>query len=443
MYKKIIFFIDFNDKSGLGHLKRCLKLSKYFPKSDVTFLLQKKIKFKNITCKVFSLNEFIKNNSNKYDLAIIDSYNNKVEEQKKISKFCKKILVIDDLCNKKFYCDYLINYNPLIKKSDYSTKLLKKTKLFLGLQYNFLINFIESKKRSKNDKINIFIYFGTKDRTELIKKTIQTLNNIKNKINKVIIFSNFNFNISHKDFKIKIFKISEKKNIINFMKNCDILIISTGVILYEALALNKIIFGTPISINQIPHFNYFEKKKYIFDLNQLDMQFNDKINFKKKKYLNFINDDNDIIIKNITNPIFDKNNNRIYIENFNSKYLINLFSMQSSEFRKYYKNTNKFTYQKHVQYFKKIINNKNIKFLIIKLEDVFCGYVKTEKIDKKTIISIGLREQFQRIGIGSEILKFLRINNFFKNTPTAQINKNNTASLNAFKNANIKNIEKF
>jgi len=117
--------------------------------------------------------------------------------------------------------------------------------------------------------------------------------------------------------------------------------------------------------------------------------------------------------------------------------------MQSSKFRKYYKNTNKFTYQKHVQYFKKIINNKNIKFLIIKLEDVFCGYVKTEKIDKKTIISIGLREQFQRIGIGSEILKFLRINNFFKNTPTAQINKNNTASLNAFKNANIKNIEKF
>ncbi len=442
MYKKIIFFIDFNNNSGLGHLKRCIKLRNYFPKSDVTFLLQKKIKLKNITCKVFSLNEFIKNNSNKYDLAIIDSYSNKAKEQKKISKFCKKILVIDDLCNKKFYCDYLINYNPFIKRSDYSNKLLKKTKLFLGLQYNFLINFIEPTKKSKNNKINVFIYFGTKNRTELMKKTIQTLKNIKNKINKVIIFSNFNFNINNKNFKTKIFKISEKKNINNFMENCDILIISTGVILYEALALNKIIFGIPISINQVPHFTYFKKKKYIFNLNQLEMLFNDKINFIKK-YLNFINNDNDIIIKSITHPIFDNNNNRIYLENFNSKYLINLFSMQSNEFRKYYKNTNRFTYTTHVQYFKKIINNKNIKFLIIKLENVFCGYVKTEEVDKKTIISIGIKEQFQSRGIGSEILKFLRINNFFKKKPTAQINKFNTASLNAFRNANIKNIEKF
>ena len=117
--------------------------------------------------------------------------------------------------------------------------------------------------------------------------------------------------------------------------------------------------------------------------------------------------------------------------------------MQSNEFRKYYKNTNRFTYTTHVQYFKKIINNKNIKFLIIKLENVFCGYVKTEEVDKKTIISIGIKEQFQSRGIGSEILKFLRINNFFKKKPTAQINKFNTASLNAFRNANIKNIEKF
>ena len=43
MHKSIIFFIDFHENSGLGHLNRCLKLKKILKIGDVTFITQTKI----------------------------------------------------------------------------------------------------------------------------------------------------------------------------------------------------------------------------------------------------------------------------------------------------------------------------------------------------------------------------------------------------------------
>ena len=43
MKKKLnfIFFIDFNENSGLGHLNRCLHLLKYYKSNNITFMPNK------------------------------------------------------------------------------------------------------------------------------------------------------------------------------------------------------------------------------------------------------------------------------------------------------------------------------------------------------------------------------------------------------------------
>ena len=127
MYKNIVFFLDFHENSGLGHLNRCLKLRDILNIKNVTFVTQKKINISNIHCINKNFGEFIKKNKKKYDLAVFDSYNKNYNHQKNFKKFVNKIIVIDDLCENKFYCDYLINYNPYVKEISYRNKVLKRT----------------------------------------------------------------------------------------------------------------------------------------------------------------------------------------------------------------------------------------------------------------------------------------------------------------------------
>ena len=137
------------------------------------------------------------------------------------------------------------------------------------------------------------------------------------------------------------------------------------------------------------------------------------------------------------------NNKSINLEYYNPKYLNDIYLMQTKDYRKYYKNKKSFTISNHQKYFKKIEYNKNINFLIIKVDNNFAGYVKTEDIKKLSIISIAINTKFQNLKIATKILKFLNNNDYFAGLPTAYISKKNTNSIKAFKNANIKNIKFF
>jgi len=111
-----IFFIDFNENSGLGHLNRCLHLLRYYKSNHITFVTEKKIRIKGIKNINDKFSDVI-NQKKIYDIAIIDSYNISTNLEKKIKKISKKTLTIDDLNYRKYNCDYLINYNPSISQN--------------------------------------------------------------------------------------------------------------------------------------------------------------------------------------------------------------------------------------------------------------------------------------------------------------------------------------
>ena len=123
--KEIIIRTNFNKKIGLGHISRCKILSKYFKNKNykTTFILDNNIK-SNITNdlniinlgqqryeprkdaeKVFSI---IKNK--KILFILIDDYRIDYKWEYFFYKKGYKIIVIDDLANRRHYCNILIDY---------------------------------------------------------------------------------------------------------------------------------------------------------------------------------------------------------------------------------------------------------------------------------------------------------------------------------------------
>ena len=252
----ILFIYDHSSKTGNGHLRRCEYFSKIFPKKFNTI-------YKKYNSKIYdSLSK------KTYEYIIIDSYEISFLHEKKIKNFCKKLITIDDNCNRKFASDIIINYSPLIKKKNYKKKILKKTKLFLGSKYSFIEKkYFQrniKKKYSNKDKLNIFIYFGTKDRSNLIKKIMKGVTD-KKIINKIYMFNNKKI-IPHRVFLQRI-------------KDSDLMLISSGVTLQEGLHMKKMIFATFFSKNQKNFYKYYKKKYLIKDLSS----FNHFINFEIKK----------------------------------------------------------------------------------------------------------------------------------------------------------------
>ena len=251
----ILFITNYEKKYGIGHLNRCNKLAKKIKKGNKIFFLVDKIDknlprliIKNSTIitkknifnsgdKIFKIIKNLKN-----PIVIIDSYLSNLKFEKKISPYCKKLIVIDDL-KKKHFCDIYINPNFLNFK--FASKITANMKL-LGPKYAFIDSNIKKKnnKKIKSNTIkNILVFMGATDSRNL---SVKIYNALKDKnITKL----NFKFIIGCNNDSLKnIKKENELKNVRfqvfskNFTKHlnkADIFISSGGSSIWESIFLNK------------------------------------------------------------------------------------------------------------------------------------------------------------------------------------------------------------
>ena len=122
--REIIIRTNFNKKIGLGHISRCKILNKYFENKNykTTFILDNNIK-SNITNDLNIINlgqqkyesqkdakkvfKIIKNK--KILFILIDDYRIDYRWEYFFYKKGYKIIVIDDLANRKHFCNFLID----------------------------------------------------------------------------------------------------------------------------------------------------------------------------------------------------------------------------------------------------------------------------------------------------------------------------------------------
>ena len=211
---QIAFRVDCSSKIGSGHLVRCLNLGRQLNKNfkkifflvkksdyfeiNQKFILQNKCKpiIFGKDDKTFSLKSDITSilkicKKKKIDTLIVDNYQIDHNWENRVKKKIKKLIVIDDLANRKHNCDILIDQNYVKNLSTRYNNLTNKNCLkLLGPKYTLLNNSFNNLKFSSDHKVKrIFIFFSTVFKSNLynLVTSILSKEEFKNfKINYVI-----------------------------------------------------------------------------------------------------------------------------------------------------------------------------------------------------------------------------------------------------------------
>jgi len=206
----IVFRVDSSDQMGVGHLMRCLTLANELQQQNhkITFICRELmgnlislIKYPLLVLPKDDSFQFddlylnwlgvaqeqdarqtIKVIPKNTDLLIVDSYALDEEWHQKLRYHTNKIMVIDDLADRQFDCDILLNQNLGSQKEDYQDKVPDNIKLLLGCNYALLRpEFAEFrdqalKKRKNTKKIkNILVSVGGSDTENLTHEILQSL----------------------------------------------------------------------------------------------------------------------------------------------------------------------------------------------------------------------------------------------------------------------------
>ena len=222
--KIISFFIrtDASTQMGTGHIMRCLTLAEELRKNGgvvefvcrehkgnlIDFIREKKFvvhclpQIKNynqvlnkqeLTTQNQHLNwlgtdwktdanqtlEIISKKNKKPDWLIVDNYALDYKWEEKLNPFVNKIMVIDDLADRKHKCDLLLDQNFYLKKDRYKNIVPKKCVQLIGPKYALLRKeFVKARKnlRKRDGEIRrIFIFFGGSDPNNETKKALEAI----------------------------------------------------------------------------------------------------------------------------------------------------------------------------------------------------------------------------------------------------------------------------
>jgi len=223
---KIAIRADASIEIGVGHIMRCLTLAKKLSSSIVTgdvsiyFIsfhlpayLKKIILKENFNVLEISNNhqdekwdiEFDANKSiklinqlDKFDILILDHYQLDFLWQKKLKPYYSKLLVIDDLANRKHKADFLLDQTVNRKHIDYYPYVEKSCELLIGQSYILLRDEFKAlrpaaiNKRDFSSKLkNILISFGGTDVKDCSKMVIECFIKLSKELGK-----SFNYEIN-------------------------------------------------------------------------------------------------------------------------------------------------------------------------------------------------------------------------------------------------------
>lgn len=211
---KVVFRVDSSVQIGSGHLMRCLTLAERLQKeagADIYFIMreldgnlinlvqQKQFRTfrlpqvtdgNNLTgyaswltvtqeCDAAETIARIKD-IGEIDLLVVDSYAIDATWETLLRPYAQKIMVIDDLANRKHDCDILLDQNLYVDKNDrYQGLVPQGCQLFLGPQYAILREeFYQARQnmRARDGHINnILVFFGGSDPSNETLKALQAI----------------------------------------------------------------------------------------------------------------------------------------------------------------------------------------------------------------------------------------------------------------------------
>ncbi|KZN95213.1 hypothetical protein AZI98_14500 [Aeribacillus pallidus] len=291
----VLFRTDSSLTIGTGHVMRCLTLAKQLKQknANVSFIcrdlegnLISFIKDHGFTVYVLpKININVTDNNDTFkwykenwqqdvretldiveaqirsiDFFIIDHYGLDEKWESKLKPFTKKLMVIDDLANRKHVCDFLLDQNWYLNYQDrYKNLVPPECKQLLGPNYVLLREeFIEASrhKRIRDGKIhNILVFFGGTDPTNETIKTLNALALLENniKVNVVVGSSNKRKHEIREycDRYLNFFFHCQVSNMAELMNEADLAIGAGGTTTWERCYLGLPSITIIVADNQI------------------------------------------------------------------------------------------------------------------------------------------------------------------------------------------------
>ena len=285
----IVFRVDSSIQIGSGHLMRCLTLADNLNCETKTLFIARDLdgNLNNMISRRFKLSVLPKQNHNnlngyekwltvsqeqdaqetieiiknlKIDLLIVDSYAIDEKWENLIRPYVKRIMVIDDLANRKHDCDILLDQNFYCNASNRYKKIVSENcQLLLGPKYVLLRDEFYEKK-TENGKIfseikNIFIFFGGSDLTNDTMKTLKAITLLE-KMNFLVNVVVGNSNIYKEEIKMFCDKYEwityycQVDNIAELMNKADLAIGAGGTATWERCYLGLPAIVISVAENQ-------------------------------------------------------------------------------------------------------------------------------------------------------------------------------------------------
>jgi UDP-2,4-diacetamido-2,4,6-trideoxy-beta-L-altropyranose hydrolase len=419
---KVSFRTDSSASIGLGHLIRCIAVAKMLKEDFEIFFVTGELpasilyeltanNFKYIsTC---DLNSFICLLS-RHDIVVLDGYQFSLAYQKSLHEKGFHLVCLDDLHDKGFYCDLIINPSPIVRTSDYTA--LPYTQYALGPDFIMLRpHFLKQATitRQFNSINNVLISFGGSDPGNFTKRTLDIVIKFRQfkRIN-VVLGSMNSFktqieSVANIDERIKVFHDLDETEMLAIMLDSELAIVPASGISIEALSAGCMVISGISAQNQRDIYSGFNKLK-IFIGAEL---------FEKENLIA-------AITYAITNPIpsikvFDGFSGKRILKLFQSLVLkghiilrqaldkdIDLtYNWANDELiRMYSFNTHKITRKEHEQWFSLKIVDPNCLFLIAELNYIAVGLIRFDIKNNDALISYLVDSHQQNKGYGRIIL---------------------------------------
>lgn len=421
MADQIIFRVDANQQIGYGHLVRCISIANAIHDKALVFISTDHLEaFLKKECTTKYEFIFIEDSQSFFsyleftDIVIIDGYQFDVSYHKKIKNLGIKYCAIDDLAKQELFADIVINPTPLFKTSEYRTPLY--TQFLTGLKYALLRSaFLKLAKRELpiKNKNSLIICFGGSDPMNKTKNALEAIveSDQFNEIH-VVLGPAYQFFNSLEDIlaakrKVKIHTDLNELEMSELMAASEYAILPSSGILLEGLAAKmKIISGY-----------YIDNQKQVYQ-NHLSLNhFVDGKNFSVKDLKTALERIKDFTLS--SNPIDGKSIDRIVkvinqltIENdcilrkaTQDDTLITFQWASDPETRKYAFNKSDITFENHLIWFNKKIQESTCFYYILEIGNNPIGSIRFDLADKKALISYLIAPDQHGKGYGSIILK--------------------------------------
>ena len=292
----LLFRADASSEIGSGHIRRCLTLAEAIQRlgthkiqfmSDLSGATHLRDNLTNLGINVLNpLTDLIPTDT---DWLIIDHYKIDIEWETKHSQENRKILVIDDLANRKHLCDVLLDQNYFKDiDSRYTNLVPKNCNQLLGPRYSLLRTEFSNALKKYNRKFNsvnsLLINFGGTDPVGMTLKALLLVKDFDLQIDVVVgqgvsDLEEIKKNCTNKNIKLHI----QTNKMAEIILNSDLAIAANGTSTWERSCLGLPTISISIADNQV------ELSKCLHEINgcfYIGHYSDNDISFKIKEQLN-------------------------------------------------------------------------------------------------------------------------------------------------------------